>query len=280
MSNLLEIPRRFFVFFLLFLSASMSVFSFRTMRSARPIQVAEQMAYFPSGKNFRMAGPTFASVVADMAWLQIVQYYGWEIRVGHDFSMIKPILFILTDIDPNFTTPYTLGAFILLDNAQDFEGAHELLNKGAVSNQDEWRYPFLSGFIYWISAPSQPDSLKNYYYALAGSKFRLAASKPEAPEYVLKFSSAAAKKTGEHLLAADIWLQLYDLSELTEERVIFLRNAKLEIERHIQSKIGVYSDTGSIPSLSEIGLKENHLILPDGSILYMDDAGQPSWKNR
>ncbi|MBN1150864.1 hypothetical protein JXA84_06570 [candidate division WOR-3 bacterium] len=246
------------------------------IRSSRPITVAEQLSYFPSGKGFRLAGPSFSSTIADIAWIQIVQYYGWEVKTSRDYSKMKKSLFTLIDIDPNFSTPYTLGAFILLDNVNDFQGAIEILQKGILSNPDEWRYPFLIGFIYWISAPNKEDSLQNVFYLRASRYFRISGSKPGAPNYVLKFSSEAAKRRGEHLTSADIWLELYNSSELDEEKKIFIRNAKREIERYILSQ--VQSDSPITFRIEDLNLKPEHIFMPDGSHLVIDRT--ISWENQ
>ncbi|MBN1620902.1 hypothetical protein JW890_09280 [candidate division WOR-3 bacterium] len=272
-----DIPRKMLFFSLFILTAAISGFLSGKVREYRPVSTSEQLAYFPAGKNLRLAGPTFSSILADLTWMQIVQYYGLKNQTDRDFSSMKKLLFTLTDIDPHFTTPYTLGAFILYDNIGDFQGAHELLDKGAVENPDNWRFPFISGFIYWISAPLQSDSMKIFFYGLAKKKFLIAASKPDAPEYVLKFSSASAQKTGEHLFAAEIWLRLYESSDLPNERDIFIRNAKLEIERHIKAKTEELLSEEMVFSPDSLLLSSRHMVLPDGSKLLIDEDGNPYW---
>lgn len=277
MNRGVDIPRKIVFFSLFILTAAISGFLSGKVRQSRPVSISEQLAYFPAGKNLRFAGPTFSSLLADLTWMQIVQYYGLKNQTDRDFSSMKNLLFTLTDIDPHFTTPYTLGAFILYDNIGDFKGAHELLNKGSVANPDNWRFPFISGFIYWISAPFQSDSMKIYFYGLAKKKFLLAASKPNAPDYVLKFSSASAQKTGEHLFAAEIWLRLYESSDLPNEREIFIKNAKLEIERHVKKEIEEHFSEEIVFSPDGLGLSSRHMLLPDGSKLHIDEDGNLHW---
>lgn len=245
-------------------------FSKSKLSSKRPIKVIDQLAYFPLGKLLRLTGPNVSSLIADLAWIQIIQYYGEQNKIKGNFSNLKKTLFTLVEIDPNFIAPYTLGAFLLIgDPLYDYTSAIKLLDIGIKNNPDKWQFLFTKAFIFYLEGNIADSSLKNIYYRYACIYFNLASKKIDAPNFVKTFAASAAKKFGDPLLASDIWFTLYKNSDNEKDKEVYLKNFKLEITRYSQKII--LNNLDKIVTLDSLNLPENYIYLSDGSFLTIQN---------
>jgi len=130
--------------------------------------------------NAPMGG--FQKFVSDIEWMQFINYLGGlkTIDDQNKDEVIKRLQKIL-DYDPNFSKAYHMGA-LTISNASP-QKAVELLTRACENEQlkDNWRIPFLAGFIQMHYYGDKPD------YAGAQSFFRKAiersGGKPE--DYVV-----------------------------------------------------------------------------------------------
>jgi len=263
---------------LILFSSVILIFSKIRLINTKSSFPAEQLAYYPSGKFLRIVGPTFTSAIADIAWMQIIQYYGEEYQSDRDFHHLKNILFTLVDIDPNFTTPYTIGAFLLIDNLNDYDGALELLDRGISQNSHKWEFLFTKGFILWVlgNNNNNPEE-KELYFSKARKLFYLASLNPDAPDYILTFTAASARKEGEHLLSAKLWLIYYNNASLDEQKEVALVNIKREVIRYTENIIDNNLLQNKITTLDNLNLSNELIFLPDNSQFILDSLGNPMW---
>lgn len=263
---------------LILLSSLILIYSKIRLINTKTSFPVEQLAYYSSGKFIRITGPTFTSAIADIAWMQIIQYYGEEYQGNNDFHHLKKILFTLVDIDPNFTTPYTVGAFLLIDNLNDYESALELLDRGISQNSDKWEFLFTKGFILWILGNHHNNTEeKEIFFFKARRLFYLASLNPDAPDYIFTFAAAAAKKEGEHLLSAKLWLVYYNNSPLEEQKKLALVNIKREVIRYTNNIIEYNQLQDNITTLDNLNLPIELIFLPDNSQFILDSFGIPLW---
>lgn len=267
----------FFLIALICLSATVVVVSKNNLSLYKPDSPAAELAYFPSGQIIRGFGPTFTSLIADLAWIQIVQYYGEKVQQHDDLDKLKQILFTLVEIDPNFTYPYTLGAFLLIDNVGDYQGAIQLLDKGIKFYPDRWEFLFTKGFIIWVMGNRISDDLiQQDYYKYSGKLFELAMTKPDCPEYVIKFAAAARQKQNDYLAAAEFWFFFWGYSDFKEQKTIALKNIRLQISRYVVQKIDELKSHQETVTIEHLDIPWELRHLPDGSELRLVDQ-QPVW---
>lgn len=163
-----------------------------------------ELMYFPSGRFMEQASLGHEMLVADLAWLRALQYYGRHRRTDQDYTMAGHIFDVVTTLDPKFMNAYVFGGLVLAQDAGDVESGVDLLHKGMVNLPDEWMLPFEAGFIYYICAA---DMAQAYRW------FMEAASKPGHPESVERFAAFCAKRTGDLRTALRLWIQLYESTE-------------------------------------------------------------------
>jgi hypothetical protein len=177
-----------------------------------PHRLVGELMYFPSGQAVRALAMGFYAPVADLIWLRFVQYYGEHRLTDAKFELMFHILDILTTLDPYFAHAYTLGSLMLTYDAKMPSRARDLLKKGMSAMPDDWRMPFMYGFIHYVFSVD---------YRVAEVYFRISAQKANAPEmprfwagYVLQ------KKLGDLETARALWIYFYKTSKNPEERAI------------------------------------------------------------
>jgi hypothetical protein len=114
----------------------------------------------------------YDSLLADIYWTRVVQYYGS--RVGTDnpkFDLLWPLLDITTTLDPKLIIAYRFGAVFLCESGMAGPGradlAVELVKKGIAGNPGQWRLYGDLGFIYYWWLRDYANSAAAY---LQGSK--------------------------------------------------------------------------------------------------------------
>jgi len=170
-----------------------------------------ELAYFPSGFALRALSLGFYAPLADFIWLRFIQYYGEHRLTDAKFELMYKILDILTTLDSRFAFAYSLGGLMLTHDAQMPVAALKLLKKGMYANPDEWRYPFMYGFINFVFLKKIPAAI---------AYFRVSAYKPTAPEMPKRWLGYLLKAKKHDLKASlAIWIDLYNNTKNPEEKV-------------------------------------------------------------
>lgn len=113
-------------------------------------ELPDEVTYLPSAAVIKPASLGFQELVADYYWLKAIQYFGTESnqtsqRLRHLYSLVD----LVTDLAPDFEYAYRFGAItmVLFDTNGDL--AAKILGKGAANVPNEWRIPYLLGYIYY-----------------------------------------------------------------------------------------------------------------------------------
>ena len=100
----------------------------------------------PDGKTLHVASLGFERLVADLFWLRTIYYIGDEASYAAGYPAAGRLATLVTDIDPEFRTPYVLMNTVLTVLRPETDTAIELLDKGIERLPDDWRLRFLQGF--------------------------------------------------------------------------------------------------------------------------------------
>lgn len=162
----------------------------------------------------------YRETVADIAWMQAVQYYGEHRLGGNDLSEFGYFLEAVITLDPRFEHAYILGAFVLATDGQDVDAAIDLLRRGARALPESHRIPFEMGFLTYVMAGDADG---------AARWFGLAATKPEGRERALRFQAFLNRRLGKLETAWVLWNDLYQTTENESLRIVAKENlAKIE----------------------------------------------------
>ncbi|MGB3340786.1 MAG: hypothetical protein WBB37_04820 [bacterium] len=235
--------------------------SYRIDTTRTTHEIIGELMYFPSGRALRIFSMGFYAPLADLIWLRFIQYYGEHRLTDTKFEMMYHILDILTTLDIHFTYAYTLGGLMLTHDAQRPDQARKLLKKGMRAMPDDWRIPFMYGFIHYVFLRE---------HRIAQRYFRIASQKPDAPDVPKRWAAFVTYyRLGDLKTALTLWLDLYNNTKNSEEKAIaekyikkikmkldieFLNNKILEFTKQVGRKpfrleeLVIYGIVDSIPT--------------------------------
>jgi hypothetical protein len=222
----------------------------------------------------------YDSLLADIYWTRVVQYYGDRVRKpGATFDLLWPLLDVTTTLDPKLLVPYRFGAIFLSEPPPRGPGrpdlAVDLVQRGIAANPEEWHLYADLGFIYYMRMSD---------YQKAADAFLEGSKNPKA--YVwMKVMAARIAETGKALETSRmVWDEVY--STTTDDLV--RRNAKKHLQaldaqiglKHLNEssedywrKFGRYPKT--IQELRDAGLVGGSLKDPAGYPYVMGPDGVP-----
>lgn len=167
--------------------------------------VAEEaeLPLYPSGRllNLLTLGqPTF---LADVAWLQAIQYYGKHRMDDRRYPHAQHLFDVITRIDPKFQNAYLFGALVLEDESGGLDSPRALLTRGIRTCPDNWMLSFHRGFLEYLRGDRTIGALD----MAAASRL------PGAPPYVGRIAAHACGTAGSLELAIQIWGEIAQQSE-------------------------------------------------------------------
>jgi len=191
-----------------------------------------EVPYHPSlfsGPLNRLMTLEYKEAVADIIWLQAVQFMGErdeKLLKKQNRRTLYDFINRATDIDTRFGDAYTLGAIGLSVLGDEVDLSNAILQKGIVNNVKDWNIPFLLAFNYSYH-------LNNYskaaYYADLASRF------PESPAY-LPFLAARFYTQGGDTQTALFFLKGVYLAAKDEGMREKIAERITEIEKEISSR--------------------------------------------
>ncbi|MBZ0269231.1 hypothetical protein K8I85_13840 [bacterium] len=202
----------------------------------------DELRYLPEGRILRIASLGHSKLLADLVWLQAIQYYGEQRLTTRNYEQTARFFNAIYDLDPTFMAATRFGALILSQDAGDPQSALMLLARAAADHPAAWQYPFDEGFIH--------HTIRRDYQA-AGEAYRRAAALEDAPELAVQLAGASFGRLGDRETARGIWWALQgDENPMTRalaERS--LKNLDLEeVEEELTGAVHTFRDEhGRIP---------------------------------
>lgn len=189
----------------------------------RAIQPNEDELILRSGEAAKKLSFGYDSLLADIYWTRVVQYYGGRIGTPDaNVNLLWPLLDVTTTLDPHLIPAYRFGAIFLSEPGHAGAGrpdlAIELVKRGIATNPSEWRLGTDLGFLYYWRVKD---------YANAAAAYLQASKNPEAPVWVKYMAARIAQKGGSLETSRIIWSELY---ESTKDP-----NIRKNAERQMQS---------------------------------------------
>lgn len=164
---------------------------------------ASPRVFVPSPKFFLDFSPSFRTSIADLYYLDMVQYYGEHLK-ARQLESLPAMVDLVTALSPHFLRPYEFGAFALVD-AGRADLSVKFLERGFQANPGKWDFPALIAYFayqYGLGTKQQND--------LAGARwYEKAAAIPGAPAYLLRLAAVLSGKAGETQKAVIMWGQVY-----------------------------------------------------------------------
>lgn len=219
----------------------------------------EETLWIVSPRAARYSSLGYTGLAADIYWTRAVQYFGGKHRQrSQQYELLKPLLNLSTDLDPQLTIAYYFGSFFLAqappEGAGDPDAAADLVEKGIRNNPDEWRLYYHLGIIHYI---------ERHDYAAAAQAFERGAQHPQAAPWLKVMAAAMRERSGDVNTARYLWTQIYENSEDKNIKVNALKHlASLRVDEdvlHLEEFVSEYQRRhGRVPTnfrdLAEFGL--------------------------
>ena len=105
----------------------------------------EELLYLPSGKVLHIVSLGFDQVAADIIFIKMIGYFATHNATDHTYTWLYHMADITTDLDPYFKFPYVFAGLLLNLEANQYDNARLILEKGMAVYPDDWYFPFLLG---------------------------------------------------------------------------------------------------------------------------------------
>ncbi|MBI2423402.1 MAG: hypothetical protein HYV27_11285 [Candidatus Hydrogenedentes bacterium] len=174
----------------------------RGVDSTRPRMDAAELMYLPNQKLLKHFTAGLDTIVADLLWLQCIQYIGYQIQGDRSFKWLQAMIETVVDLDPCFVDAYRYGGMFLAALKADDDAGLQLLHRGIVANPKVWVLPYEASLIYLLNRGTEPNSkIRAAHYVT------MSAATGTGPEFVTKLAETLH---GQYDLAAverEMWQQ-------------------------------------------------------------------------
>ena len=249
----------------------------RRMDAIRAPQFDDELLYLPNERLLDHFTAGMGSVVADLLWLQCLQYTGKHFRGDHEFTWLNHMCEMITRLDPYFVPAYRYGGVFLAMLKADDDACIRLLRKGMARNPDAWELPYEAAMTYLLNRPDRPDSPAQAAWYLA-----LATQTGTAPPFVLEFAESLQRKHNLLDVERQMWEAMLksddQLLRDVAERKLILVELRAACENLDQAVARYAADHGAPPTkladLVSAGLVKSEPRDPLGGRFFIDAGGR------
>ena len=205
----------------------------------------DTILYLPNEKLLNHFTAGMNSVIADLIWLECVNYVSIQSEGDGNFQWLKQMVNTAVRLDPYFADVYRFGGMFLAGLDADDEAGLDLLKRGIVINTDSWELPYEAALIYLLNRSKDPGSKE-----IATLYLSMSASKEYAPEVV---RDIAARLQGEFNfveLEREMWTGMLNNPDKLIRDMAKQKLAELEIRLYIEdinAKIDQFIGLNGIP---------------------------------
>ncbi len=234
---------------------------------------AYDISYVPSATPLRLLSLGHHTLPANLNWLRAVQYIGEPRGDERGWNKLRPLLELITDLDPKHGYAYQVGGNVL-GSAGLIGDSNAVLEKGTRNVPDRYILPFhraVNAFLY------EGD------YAEAGRWFERAAQTPGAPPHLRDYVLAMYVKGDAPGAAISFLRHLHERAEDPETREALekqLGQAILERDAAaLEAAAEVYANRFGVAPITPVQLVFEGLVssLPEdafGGEYYLDATGR------
>lgn len=156
----------------------------RRLDSMHGRTAGEELLYLPNEHLLTHFTARMSSVIADVLWIQCLQYTAKHFRGDHQFTWLNHMCTMITRLDPYFVPAYRYGGIFLAMLKADDSACIDLLERGMVRNPDAWELPYEVAMTYLLNRPDHPDSAIHAARYLA-----MAVETGKAPQFVVDLAA-------------------------------------------------------------------------------------------
>lgn len=176
---------------------------------------SDPRVFVPSAKVFEALSPSYRTSIADVYWLQAIQYYGEHLTTDNRFDSLPAMFDVITTLSPRFTQAYVSGAFALIDAGRP-DLSYKLLKRGFAANAHDWHLPSYLGFFASVYGDDPKKAART-----AADWYLQASNLPGAPSWTASIAANLLAKGGAEKAAIMQWGQVYaDGDKYSKEKAV------------------------------------------------------------
>lgn len=176
---------------------------------ARESLAEDETLYVSSAEALKRSSLGFTGLFADVYWMRTVLYFGEKLeqqrQIGQpldvrELRLLKPMLEIVTELDPHHVAAYRFGGFFLQYENADY--AAGFLERGIRNNSQEWRLYQDLGFVRW----------RQGRFKEAADAYARGGQLAGAPGWMSPMAATMLAKGGDRETARQLFQRLYEES--------------------------------------------------------------------
>lgn len=244
----------------------------------------QQYMYLPSKTILKHFSVGMNSVIANLLWLECIQYTGRALRSDQDYQWIEHMARTATALDPHFVELYQFGGMFLASLKGDGDAAISLLEDGFIQNPFAWKLPYEIAMVHLLNRGDDPNAkcFAQYYVGMS-----LATG--NAPEFVQQLYDGLKDQCetrtndpcGDLAFEAQTYQRLFETGEQVMQDVarqkmelVQLRQTCCDLMQFVEHYKGT---TGQAPenldALIKAGIIQGIPADPSGGHFFIDSDG-------
>ncbi len=168
----------------------------------------DELLYLPNEKLLNHFTGGMSSVIADILWLQCIQYTSKHFKGDHKFTWLGHMTDTITRLDPYFVDVYRYGGIFLASLKADDDASLRLLERGFCHNPEAWELPYEAAMVYLLNRREQPGSAE-----LAARYLALSVGTERAPHSVLEIVQGLQRKHNLVDIERQLWTNMLKTSK-------------------------------------------------------------------
>jgi hypothetical protein len=238
----------------------------------------QELLYLPNEKLLVHFTGGLNSVIADVLWLQCIQYTGQEFRGDAKFVWLDHMGNTITRLDPHFLDVYRYVGMFLASLKADDAASLEFLQQGIIRNPHRWELPYEAAFIYLLNRREQPGAAE-----MGGEYLRMAVETGTAPESVTLIAQGQMKNQNLVDVEREMWASMLDNSQDEIMRELATRQlALLEIRvlrEELVNSVAAFTEARGEPPTELVDLFAARGEVPSfqdvlGGTFFLDAQGE------
>ncbi|MEO6120492.1 MAG: hypothetical protein ABIP12_07375 [Terriglobales bacterium] len=264
-------------------------FTARRLDALRPQATLQEVLYINSAKTVRYLSLGYTGLAACIYWTRAVQYFGGKhVDNAMRYDLLKPLLTLATDLDPQLHVAYEFGSIFLSQRPPEGAGQPEeavaLVERGIQRNPNRWRLYYYLGFVHYSERQD---------YAAAADAFERGSRVPGAHPWLQIMAAATRQRGGDIETARFMWSRIY---ESTQDKMIkqtaIMRLAALRVDSDVlylesllqryHAQFGEYParwnqliGAGYVQGIPVDPTETPYKLMPDGRIEVADPKSLP-----
>ncbi|MCP4644655.1 MAG: hypothetical protein GY851_29700, partial [bacterium] len=170
--------------------------------------IDDELLYLPNEKLLIHFTGGMGSVVADLLWLQCIQYTSKHFRGDRKFTWLNHMCGTITRLDPYFGDVYRYGGVFLAALEADDDASIDLLRAGIPQAPKRWELPYEMAVVYLLNRRDQPGS-----HEMAARCLAMAVATGTAPEALAGFARDLQRRHNLEDVERAMWIEMAENAE-------------------------------------------------------------------